>query len=158
MKKILWMVLSCVLCFTTGCQSTTQADASATAAISVAENEAAAAVNTLELTDHMQMIKNRIIQGSFFSGDQIYSDACVYMSTEDKADTVGVFFVTDMELAMTDLQDYLSVLSTQVNQYDATELFKISNAVLANNENDKIVLIIASDIEAAKKIANKLLS
>ena len=90
-----------------------------------------------------------------FSGDDLYSDAAVLMSNTGTADTVGVFYVTDFNNAKTDIQNYLKNLETQTNVYDATEIFKISNAVMEDNGTDKIVVIIASDIETARKLAKQ---
>ncbi len=158
MKKLICFFALISMLFTSACQSETTASASATASTSLAAQQAGRIVSELELTDEVSTIKNRVIKGSFFSGDDIYTDACVYMNSDYSADTVGVFYVTDMETALADLEDYLSVLETQTNLYDSTELFKISNAVLENNGEDLIVLIIASDIEEAKRLAKNLVS
>ncbi|MEE8807342.1 MAG: DUF4358 domain-containing protein [Lactimicrobium sp.] len=132
----------------------TAASASPTAA-SQALVEANEIAEKLSLSDSLQQLKNRTVKGMIFSGDDLYSDAAVLMSSTGTADTVGVFYVTDFDTAKTDIQNYLKNLETQTNVYDATEIFKISNAVMEDNGSNKIVVIIASDIEAARKLAKQ---
>ena len=144
------MVLS--LC---GCSAVKSSATPSATTASQALIEADEIAEKLSLTDSLQQLKNRTVKGMIFSGDDLYSDAAVLMSNTGTADTVGVFYVTDFNNAKTDIQNYLKNLETQTNVYDATEIFKISNAVMEDNGTDKIVVIIASDIETARKLAKQ---
>ena len=105
--------------------------------------------------ENMEMLKERNMRALVFGGKEIYSDGVIYHSTADKSDTVGVFYVTDLETALQDVKDYVTSLEGMTNVYDMSEIFKISNAVIRDNGTDKIVLIIADDIEQAKQLADE---
>ncbi len=120
-----------------------------------AEEKAEKIMENLGLADKMAALKERNMRSLVFQGDEIYSDGVIYLSTEQKSDSVGVFYVTDFDKALSHVKEYLSSLKTQTNVYDFSEMFKISNAVVADNGTDLIVMIICSDIEEAKKLAEE---
>lgn len=120
-----------------------------------AEEKAEKIMENLGLADKMAALKERNMRSLVFQGDEIYSDGVIYLSTEQKSDSVGVFYVTDFDKALSHVEEYLSSLKTQTNVYDFSEMFKISNAVVADNGTDLIVMIICSDIEEAKKLAEE---
>ena len=120
-----------------------------------AEEKAEQLILDLGLEGMMEPLKERNMRSLVFQGDEIYSDGVIYLSTEQKSDSVGVFYVTDFDKSMSHVKEYLSSLKTQTNLYDFTEMFKISNAVIADNGTDLIVLVICSDIEKAKKLAEE---
>lgn len=120
-----------------------------------AEEKAEKIMENLGLADKMAALKERNMRSLVFQGDEIYSDGVIYLSTEQKSDSVGVFYVTDFDKALSYVKEYLSSLKTQTNVYDFSEMFKISNAVVADNGTDLIVMIICSDIEEAKKLAEE---
>lgn len=105
--------------------------------------------------ENMEMLKERNMKALVFGGEDIYTDGVIYHSTANKSDTVGVFYVNDLETALQDVKDYVTSLEAMTNVYDMSEIFKISNAVIRDNGTDKIVLIIADDIEQAKQLADE---
>lgn len=104
--------------------------------------------------ENMELLKERNMKALVFGGEDVYTDGVLYHSSSSKSDTVGVFYVNDMETARKDVEDYVLSLEAMTNVYDMSEIFKISNAVIRDNGTDKIVLIIADDIENAKRLAD----
>lgn len=164
-KKIL-LVATLMLC--SGCQyvadlgielpwaqSTSQASATP---VAVSENEAIEIAQELEIYDSMTQLRDRNVRGMIFQGESIYTDATVLLGEDGISDTVGVFYVSDLETSLNYISEYLADLKTQTNVYDYTEVFKINNAVVRDNGVDKIVLIICSDIEQAKEIAEEVIA
>ena len=105
--------------------------------------------------ENMEMLKERNMRALVFGGEEVYSDGVIYHSSAGKSDTVGVFYVTEFETALNDVREYVNSLEAMTNVYDMSEIFKISNAVIRDNGTDKIVLIIADDIEEAKQLADE---
>lgn len=115
-------------------------------------------MNKLEMTDSMQEVKNRVVKGMLFYGEEVVSDASVYFSAEDgNSDAVGVFIAEDMDKAREYIASYLEEQKQNTQTYHPEEVFKISNAVLKDNGN-MMILIVCSDIEDAKKAAEEYLN
>lgn len=114
-------------------------------------------VNNLGLTDSMKEIKERHIQGYFFQGEEITTDASVFYSTETgNSDTVGVFYTEDPETCLSYIETYLVDQKSQTQTYYPEEVFKISNAIV-DSEGHVVILVICNDIERGKKIVSALL-
>ena len=91
----------------------------------------------------------------FFDGEALSTDDAVLLRDDGIASLIGIFYVTDLEAAKAEIQKYVNTLKNQTNIYNASEIFKIDNAVLMDNGKDKIVLIIDKDVESSKKLAEK---
>lgn len=105
--------------------------------------------------ENMEVLKERNMKALVFGGEDVCDDGVVYHSSSGKSDTVGVFYVNDLESANEDIKAYVQSLEAMTNVYDMSEIFKISNAVIRDNGMDKIALIIADDIEQAKQLADE---
>lgn len=148
-KKIL---VSCALVFSLfGCASN-QSSVSVSEQTE-AEIEAEQLISTLEM-DNMARVKNRVVLGMIFGGDQtVVNDSCMYRSSEEgNYDMVGVFFTDDMEKCKEYIDEYLATIKEEGNINYPQEVFKISNAVEKNNEQE-LILIICENIESAKEEA-----
>ena len=152
-------ILTFVLCFLlSGCQAIpyfSTATPSSTAEYSVALQEAQTIASQLGVLDDLSQLKERNVRGMFFDGEALSTDVAVLLRDDGIASLVGVFYVTDLEAAKAEIQKYVNTLKNQTNIYNASEIFKIDNAVLMDNGKDKIVLIIDKDVESSKKLAEK---
>ncbi|MBO7703439.1 MAG: DUF4358 domain-containing protein [Solobacterium sp.] len=146
LKKFVSSLL-CVLMLV-GCGSSTSAGAAASA-------DAEKAVSELGLTDKVEKVEDRIIKGLFFFDEGTIDDASVYISNDKTADIVGVFKTSDPAAAKEKIEAYLVTLKGQMESYAPDEVFKVDNAVIEES-SDKVVLIIADDIENARKVAQSL--
>ncbi len=158
MRRLLGAILAAVLLLE-GCgkepvQTTGLFPDTATAETTQASTEAEQIASDLSITD-LKRLRGRNIKGLFFNGSQIYTDAAVLVSENDKADLVGVFYVTDLQQAEEGIRSYLAQMKSQYNVYSSSERFKIDNAAMADNSKDKIVVIICDDVEAAEKKAEE---
>lgn len=158
MKKILCFLLTCML---SGCSSIPFFSSSSSSpdstedTYSQALHDAEGILSQLGIEDNVKQLKDRNVRGMIFDGEEIATDAAVFLRDDDIAEFVGVFYVNDLEKAKQDIQNYVSSLKSMTNIYDSTEIFKIDNAVLRDNGKDKIVLIIDKDVETSKKLAEK---
>lgn len=123
------------------------------------DTQAKSIVESLELTDKMDEVQDRVIKGVLFLDDTMISDASLYIANDSTADLVGVFTVQDgqMDAVKEKLEDYLSTTKSQMESYYPDEVFKIDNAVMENND-DTIILIVTNDIESAKSLAQDALN
>lgn len=154
MKKLLILLLCFMM---TGCSSNTAS--SIVVEESQAEIEARQLISILNMdNEDMQRVKDRVVLGMVFSGDKdVVKDSCMYRSNEEgNYDTVGVFYSDNMESLKSYIEDYLSTLKSDCNKNYPQEVFKISNAIISNND-DTLILIIATDIESAKEEVNNIL-
>lgn len=117
---------------------------------------AAAIVESLSLGDHVEQVEDRVISGLFFFDEGTVTDEALYIANDKSADLVGVFDVTDVDAVTSKIQDYLTNLKAQMETYYPNEVFKIDNAVVMDN-GSRVILIVAEDIEGAKKEASNLL-
>lgn len=123
-------------------------------AITKACQEAAAVAEDVGFNpDEMEQVKERSVKAMIFNGESVYTDQALLVKEDGSADSVGIFYVDDMDTALADIKAYLSDLEEQVNVYSASERFKISHAVVDHNSSDMICLIICEDVESAKKTA-----
>ena len=107
--------------------------------------------------DSSVKVKSRIVKGMLFEGEDIVENACVYMSEDEgNSDFVGVFETDDPEVCIEYLQEWLLNQKNEMQIYYPSQVFKISNAVMENND-DLVILIICEDIEQAKVKAAALL-
>ena len=151
--KMISILLSCVLLC--GCSSLSSRT-SASATINTSD-DAKELVNALGLSD-MQKVKDRIVLGMVFDGDRkAYSEGTMYRSNDKtNADTVAVFRTSDATSCMKYVTAYLSSQKDDIETNYPTEVFKVSNAVLENNDR-MVILVICKDIESARKSADALL-
>lgn len=163
MRSLLAGLAVAVLLLNSGCsdlrllaatmKSTSSPDAQIEENDSEAVRIAAKIMDRLDLSGTMSSLKERNMRSLVFQGNEIYSDGVIYLSDEGKSDSVGVFFVTDLQEGKRCVEEYVTSLKAQTNVYDSSEIFKISNAVIADNGIDEIILIICADIEKAKSLA-----
>ena len=138
--------LLCVLMLV-GCGSSTSAGKAASAA-----SEAESIVSQLNLNDKMDKVEDRIIKGLFFFDEGTLSDSAVYIANDKTADIVAVFEGEDPAAIREKVEQYLSTAKEQMQNYYPDEVFKIDNAVIQEN-GKQVILIVTSDIETARKIA-----
>ena len=125
--------------------------------IDVSEQNAIAEtiMETLGNQDEMTRIKDRMMIGMLLDGDASLIDGGVlYLAEEeDNADAVGVFDTQHLQECRQHIQDYLKQQKLNAEYYSPDEAFKVSNAVVVDNEENRIILIIHKDIASAQKIA-----
>lgn len=116
-------------------------------------------METLGNSDEMTRIKNRMMVGMLLDGNSsVVKGGVLYLAKEeDNADAVGVFDTDQLDECRTYVQQYLSDQKLKAEYYSPDEAFKVSNAVLMDDESSRIILIIHKDIENARKIAQQLL-
>lgn len=113
----------------------------------------------LGMEDSMTQITSRKMTGMLFEGnkDEIEGGVLYLSRKEGNTDTVGVFRTKDIETCRNSLTSYLADKKSEVEVYNPDETFKISNAVIMDDNRNTVILIVCSDIEKAKKTANSLL-
>jgi len=152
-KKILGLLLVLTL---TACSS---GDSQMTAAEAKSESEVIAAqiMNELSLTSSMEQVKDRIVKGLIFEGQDVNAEGTLYFSTDkDSADAVGVFVSDDIESIVEYLESYVEDARETNRSSNPTQVFKLANAVIAYDD-DTAVLIVCDEIEKARKCAENLL-
>ena len=147
LKKFVSSVL-CVLMLV-GCGSSTSAGKAAAA-------QAETIVSELNLGDKMEKVEDRIIKGLFFFDEGTIKDSAVYIANDKSADIVAVFETDDTAAVMDKVNTYLATAKEQMQNYYPDEVFKIDNAIVQEAGN-KVVLIVANDIENARKAAESVL-
>lgn len=120
------------------------------------------AVKLMEETgmkESLTQITTRKMTGMLFDGDGSFIQGGVLFlsNKEGNTDTVGVFTTDDISACREDLSDYLTDKKSEVEIYNPDETFKISNAIIADNGKDRVVMVVSSDIEKARKSVNDLL-
>lgn len=158
MMKKLFLTILCI--FTLTSCTTSSTSTTSVSSESEAEIEARQLVSILDMDqDTMSRVKDRVVKGMVLNGDTSASnDFCLYRSSIDgNYDTVGVFYTEDMELLKTYVDSYIQTLKSEVNKNYPEEVFKISNAVIDNND-ETLILIITTNIESAKEQVNEILS
>lgn len=170
LRKFASSLLVAVLLLT-GCSSQKKADTenqteetAATSQSSEADKEtqvdkdAARIVKELDLTDSMTAVRDRVIGGMFFSGDNsCYTDGAAYLSQETgNSNTVAVFTTKNVKKTEDALQTYIKNQAEDTASYFPEQVTKIQNAVVESNKK-KVVFIVYDDATAAKKAADQLL-
>lgn len=112
-----------------------------------------------DLKDSLTQITFRKMTGMLFDKDNsaIKGGVLFLSNKEGNTDTIGVFTTDDLDTCRTDLSDYLANKKSEVEIYNPDETFKISNAIISDNGKDRIVMVVCSDIEKARKAVNSLL-
>lgn len=170
-KKLIKCLL--VAAFLMGC--TTQLDESVTiekpskpvstaTAETVEENskvddEAKQILDALNMSDSMDTpLSNETINGLFFQGKSSFtSDACVYLSKEaDSADAVAVFATKKSDEVKEYIEQYLESAQSNAEEFSEEEIKKMKNAVIESNDK-RVILVIASNADSAKKVIEKIL-
>lgn len=153
-KKI---VLVCCLILMSGCSYVESITGASSTEETVTQSlqEAQEIAEELDMLDNLEQLRDRNVLGMIFQGYEVYSEAAVLLNADGISDTVGVFYVTDLEAALGYIEEYVENLKSQTTVYDASELFKIDKAVIKDNGSDKIVLIIANDIVSAEELAEE---
>ncbi len=136
-----------------GCSSSTASTANA--AIDV-ESTATKIVSDLKLTDKMDSIESKIVQGLFFFDDGVVTSDSVYIANDKTADTVGVFETSNVDSCKESISTYLKSQKEQMQNYYPDEVFKIDNAIVEDN-GSVVILVICNDIETAQKEVDSLL-
>lgn len=123
-----------------------------------AEELAANIVSDLKM-ENMTKLKNRTMLGLFLAGDKSLSnDYAGYLSDDSgNANTVAVIYTSNVEQVTKYVQSFLDDQESNVEMYYPSEVFKVSNAILANNDT-LVILIIADDIEEAKTIVQNVIN
>ena len=142
--------LLCVL-FLFGCGASSSAGSAASAA-----SEAEAIVSQLNLSDKMDKVEDRIIKGLFFFEEGQLSDSSVYIANDKSADIVAVFIGDDTAAIREKVTQYLASAKEQMQNYYPDEVFKIDNAIIQEAGN-QVALIVTSDIENARKVAESVI-
>lgn len=154
-KRFICFIMTCVLALS-GCASSHGSSVSSEHTSETAE-KASSLVNDLEL-ENMQRLKDRVVLGMIFDGDQdAFTSAAVYKSKETgDSDTVGVFDTKDTDKCLQYLEAYMESEKESIEHNYPSEVFKISNAILLHNDS-KVIFIVCSDIESAKSKAKVIL-
>ncbi len=113
-------------------------------------------VSELGIGDKMEAVQERVVRGLFFFDEGLIEKCSVYIANDKTADVVGVFDTSDPKAAREKIDAYLASAKEQMQNYYPDEVFKIDNAVVEEKGN-RIVLIVTSDIESAKKLAQSVL-
>ena len=161
----------CIVALLAGCSSQTNEDADVketpasqkeeqdSSSTTKVADEAKELVDELGMSDGMdQPLVSTAINGLFFQGDDsLVDDACVYLSNvAGNSDTVAVFETKNTEKVEEAIQKYLDSTKANATEYFGEEVQKISDAVVESNEN-KVVLVIASDKDKAKTAVDNIL-
>lgn len=158
LKKLVCGILATILL--TGC-SYLNTSASSTASVettSKSEKLASELITELEM-ENMSQLKQRTVLGMFLAGDKSLSDDCAaYLSSESgNTDTILVVYTSNMDQVKEYVQDYLDEEKSSIQYTYPNEVFKVSNAILENNE-ECLILVIASDINTAKTLVENMLN
>lgn len=123
-----------------------------------ADKDAAKLVEELGLSDSMTAVRDRVIGGMFFSGDNTcFTDGAAYLSQETgNSNTIAVFDTKNVKKTTDALQTYIKNQAEDTASYFPEQVTKIQNAVVESNKK-KVVFIVYDDADAAKKAADKLL-
>lgn len=150
-KKLICLIslLACV-----GCHTPTSSQTSTSESDMIAKD----IIASLQMTN-MSRVKDRVVAGMIFSGNKdALKDATLYRSNEEgNYDMVGVFYPTDMDASILDVESYLDDVKNECNIHYPQEVFKISNAIEKHDDNC-IILVITTDIENARTIVEKYIS
>ncbi|MCR4951217.1 MAG: DUF4358 domain-containing protein [Solobacterium sp.] len=155
MLKKFVISMTAALVVLTGCSGGSKGDETKELSI---KDTAAKLVSELSLSDTVSEIQERTMYGYFFDMDkETVTEGSVYLNSDGKSDTVGVFRTTDVEKCKNYLNTYIETIKKQSEVYSPEEVFKISHALVQDYGKDIVVILICNDIEAARTTADKIL-
>ncbi len=140
-----------------GCTMPSQSTINSSTETTQSEIETEQLVSALDMNDLVK-VKNRVVLGMVFAGDKdVVKEATMYRSnTDGNYDMVAVVYPQDLNACLNYIDEYLSTLKIECNKNYPQEVFKISNAIVKNNDS-KIIVVITNDIENARVQAEKVL-
>ena len=112
-------------------------------------------VEEVGVKDKVRLIEDRLVPGVIFFDEDLILENALYIG-ENSADTVGVFRTNDVNKTTKFIQDYLKSMKEELKNQNPSESFKVDNAILEHNE-DTVILIVAEDLEKAKRICRDAL-
>ena len=148
LKKFVSSVLAVILLV--GCSS-----ADSTASRKPAAEVAAKIVKDLKLEDSVQEASSRVVNGLLFFDEGDITDGSLYLS-QNKGDTVAVFYTEDTDKVMAKTEEYLRTLKAQLETYAPSEVFKVDNGIVASGDGI-VLVIICDDLQSAKEEAETIL-
>lgn len=113
-------------------------------------------VKELELSEKVDLLEDRIVQGLFFFEEGAVTESTVYMHNDSSADMVAVFACEDTDSSKKAIREFLDTQKGQMQNYYPDEVFKVDNAVVYETA-DEIAVIICDDLEKAKTVAAEVL-
>ncbi|MBR2990783.1 MAG: DUF4358 domain-containing protein [Solobacterium sp.] len=134
----------------TGCAGTQGTESHEPAA-----DVAARIVKDLHLEENVAETTDRMLNGLLFFDEGDITEGSLYVS-QNKADTVAVFYTDDPEKVMEKTDTYLKTLKAQLETYAPSEVFKVDNGIVEHNDY-MVLVIICDDLQSAKDEAAKIL-
>ncbi len=122
-------------------------------------DEANQIVDALDMSDTMDSpLSEEAVNGLFFQGDKtLISNACVYLSKEaDSSDAVAVFATKKSDEVKEYIQQYIDSAQSNAEEFSEEEVKKIKNAIIESDDS-RVILVIASNADSAKKVIEKIL-
>ena len=116
-------------------------------------------VDTLNFDTEMSEQRENTMMGMLFQMDkECVTGGKLYLSSDKKSDTVGVFETNDAGKCIDYINAYIGTLKDTANNYTPEETFKIDKAIVEENSDGSIVaFVICDEIEVAKNEINGLL-
>ena len=148
LRKFVSSVLAVMLL--AGCGGTQNTDSHEPAA-----DVAARIVKDLHLEENVAETTDRMLNGLLFFDEGDISEGTLYLS-QNKADTVAVFYTEDPDKVMEKTKVYLKTLKAQLETYAPSEVFKVDNGIVEHNDY-MVLVIICDDLQSAKEEAEKIL-
>ena len=101
---------------------------------------------------------NRMNAMLFQNDEEAIVEGALYLSSEKKSDTVGLFKTENKDKCIEYINTYISTLKDRANNYTPEETFKIDKAIVETNADGSLVaFVICDDIESAKEKVNEIL-
>ncbi|MBR2067838.1 MAG: DUF4358 domain-containing protein [Solobacterium sp.] len=162
LKKFVSSLLIIVLLISCGSKNNSNEEAGSNQAtikdLSVADAAKKLAEDLGMINELTEFPSNRTLAMLFQNDKEAVEEAALYLSSDKKADTVGVFKVKETEKCKEYIQSYISSLKDRANNYTPEETFKIDKAIVETNDDSSIIVfVIADNIEDAKGKVNALL-
>ena len=148
LKKFVSSVLAVMLL--AGCGG-----AESTASRKPAAEVAARIVKDLKLEDSVSEASSRVVNGLLFFDEGDITDGSLYLS-QNRGDTVAVFYTEDTDKVMEKTEEYLRTLKAQLETYAPSEVFKVDNGVVTSGDGI-VLVIICDDLQSAKEEAETIL-
>ncbi len=123
------------------------------------DDEAKQIVDALGMNETMDSpLSDEAINGLFFQGKTtLTSDACVYLSKEaDSSDAVAVFATKKGDEVKKYIEQYIESAQSNAEEFSEEEVNKMKNAIIECNDK-RVVFVIASNADSAKKVIEKIL-